>query len=80
MRKTLLIALAAAIPLLAVAGYAAAGGQSELADVRDATAAFHDLDVVEGKRKELSGKIQERYGIAKDEAEKQIDDWLTRVN
>jgi uncharacterized protein YjbJ (UPF0337 family) len=39
-----------------------------------------DLDVVEGKRKELSGKIQERYGIAKDEAEKQIDDWLTRVN
>src|SRR6185503_3685268 len=43
MRKTLLIALAAAIPLLAVAGYAAAGGQSKLADVRDATAAFHDL-------------------------------------
>ncbi len=36
MRKTLLIALAAAIPLLAVAGYAAAGGQSKLADVRDA--------------------------------------------
>ena len=43
MRKTLLIALAAALPLLGVAGYAAAGGQSELADVRDATAAFHDL-------------------------------------
>jgi uncharacterized protein YjbJ (UPF0337 family) len=39
-----------------------------------------DLDVVEGKRKELSGKIQERYGVAKDEAEKQIDDWLKRVN
>jgi uncharacterized protein YjbJ (UPF0337 family) len=39
-----------------------------------------DVDVVEGKRTELSGKIQERYGIAKDEAEKQIDDWLTRVN
>jgi uncharacterized protein YjbJ (UPF0337 family) len=39
-----------------------------------------DLDVVEGKRKELSGKIQERYGVAKDEAEKQIDDWLTRAN
>lgn len=39
-----------------------------------------DLDVVEGKRKELSGKIQERYGLAKDEAEKQIDDWLTKVN
>jgi uncharacterized protein YjbJ (UPF0337 family) len=39
-----------------------------------------DLDVVEGKRQELAGKLQERYGIAKDEAEKQIDDWLKRVN
>jgi uncharacterized protein YjbJ (UPF0337 family) len=39
-----------------------------------------DLDVVEGKREELSGKIQSRYGVAKDEAEKQIDDWLTRQN
>jgi uncharacterized protein YjbJ (UPF0337 family) len=39
-----------------------------------------DLDVVEGKRQELAGKIQERYGVAKDEAEKQIDDWLKRVN
>jgi len=39
-----------------------------------------DMDVVEGKRTELSGRIQERYGVAKDEAEKQIDDWLKRVN
>jgi len=39
-----------------------------------------DLDVVEGKRQELSGKIQERYGVAKDEAEKQIDNWLKSVN
>ncbi len=37
-----------------------------------------DLDVVAGKRTELSGKLQERYGIAKDEAERQIDDWATR--
>jgi len=35
-----------------------------------------DLDVVEGKRTELAGKIQERYGIARDQAERQIDDWL----
>lgn len=34
-----------------------------------------DLSVIEGNRKELSGKIQERYGIAKDEAQKQIDKW-----
>jgi uncharacterized protein YjbJ (UPF0337 family) len=35
-----------------------------------------DLTMVKGKRTELSGKLQERYGIAKDEAERQIDDWL----
>jgi uncharacterized protein YjbJ (UPF0337 family) len=39
-----------------------------------------DLDVVEGKRQQLSGKIQERYGLAKDEAERQIDDWLKRMH
>jgi len=38
-----------------------------------------DLDVVEGRRQELVGKIQERYGIAKDEAEKQVDTWLKDV-
>ena len=31
-----------------------------------------DLDVIEGDRKMLSGKLQERYGIAKDEAESQL--------
>lgn len=30
------------------------------------------LDVIAGKRDELAGKIQETYGIAKDEADKQI--------
>jgi len=34
-----------------------------------------DLSVVEGDRKQLAGKIQERYGIAKDEAEKQVHEW-----
>ena len=34
-----------------------------------------DLDVIAGKREQLAGKIQERYGIAKDEAEKQVDAW-----
>ncbi len=38
-----------------------------------------DLDVVEGRRAELVGKIQERYGIAKDEAEQQVDTWLQNV-
>lgn len=44
MRTRLLIAIAAALPLLGVAGYAMAGGQSELADVREATAAYHDVE------------------------------------
>ena len=30
------------------------------------------LDVVAGKRDQLSGKIQETYGVSKDEAEEQI--------
>jgi len=37
-----------------------------------------DLDVVDGKREELAGKIQNRYGIAKDEAERQLDEWQSR--
>jgi uncharacterized protein YjbJ (UPF0337 family) len=38
-----------------------------------------DLDVVEGRRAELVGKIQERYGVAKDEAERQVDNWLQSI-
>jgi uncharacterized protein YjbJ (UPF0337 family) len=34
-----------------------------------------DFDVIAGKRDQLAGKIQERYGVAKDEAEKQISAW-----
>ena len=31
------------------------------------------LDMIAGKRTELAGKIQEAYGITKDEAEEQIE-------
>jgi uncharacterized protein YjbJ (UPF0337 family) len=34
-----------------------------------------DFDVVNGRREELAGKLQERYGIAKDEADRQVSDW-----
>lgn len=34
-----------------------------------------DLDVIAGRRDQLSGKLQERYGIVKDEADQQIDIW-----
>lgn len=36
------------------------------------------LDVIAGKRDQLLGKIQESYGITKDEAEKQIRDFEAR--
>jgi uncharacterized protein YjbJ (UPF0337 family) len=39
-----------------------------------------DLNVIEGKRTELSGRLQARYGYAKDEAEKNIDTWLNSVH
>ena len=34
-----------------------------------------DLTQVAGHRDQLAGKIQERYGIAKDEAEEQLKAW-----
>jgi uncharacterized protein YjbJ (UPF0337 family) len=39
-----------------------------------------DLDVIEGKRTELAGRLQERYGYAKDQAEREIDTWLKSSN
>jgi uncharacterized protein YjbJ (UPF0337 family) len=35
-----------------------------------------DLQMVQGKREELVGRIQERYGYAKDQASREVDDWL----
>ncbi len=37
-----------------------------------------DLDVIKGSRKQLAGKIQERYGTAQEEVEREIDDWMLR--
>jgi uncharacterized protein YjbJ (UPF0337 family) len=34
------------------------------------------LDVTAGKREKLVGKIQETYGISKEESEKQVSSWL----
>lgn len=33
------------------------------------------LDVIAGQRDKLSGKLQEAYGISKDDAEKRISKW-----
>ncbi|HSV58938.1 MAG TPA: CsbD family protein [Variovorax sp.] len=37
-----------------------------------------DFDVIAGKRDQLLGRIQERHGISRDEAEKQVKDWESR--
>ena len=37
-----------------------------------------DLDIIEGKRDKLVGKVQERYGHAKDQAEREVDDWISK--
>ena len=34
-----------------------------------------DLTTINGKKDQLVGKIQERYGIAKEAAEKQVDEF-----
>jgi uncharacterized protein YjbJ (UPF0337 family) len=38
-----------------------------------------DLEIVAGRRDQLAGKIQERYGVAKDEAEKQLAEWQRKA-
>jgi uncharacterized protein YjbJ (UPF0337 family) len=35
-----------------------------------------DLDQIEGQREKLVGKLRERYGLARDRAERDVDDWL----
>ena len=34
-----------------------------------------DLAAINGRRDQLEGKIQERYGLAKDQAKKDVDAW-----
>ena len=35
-----------------------------------------DVDVIEGRRESLVGKIQERYGISREEADREVREWL----
>ncbi|MCL7465180.1 CsbD family protein [Phaeovulum sp. NW3] len=34
-----------------------------------------ELDQIKGRREELVGLVQERYGRAKDEVEREVDEW-----
>lgn len=38
-----------------------------------------ELQQIDGDRQRLVGKVQEKYGLAKDEAEKQVDEWAEKV-
>ena len=35
-----------------------------------------DLTAINGRREELEGTIQQRYGLAKDQVRQQVDDWF----
>ena len=35
-----------------------------------------DLEYIDARREQLVGRIQERYGVMKDDAERQVDRWL----
>ncbi len=39
-----------------------------------------DLDVAAGKRDKLVGRVQERYGKAKDEAEREVDSYFSKLS
>lgn len=34
-----------------------------------------DLEVIAGRRDQLVGRIQERFGIAREDADRQVADW-----
>lgn len=38
-----------------------------------------DLEQAKGHRDKLVGKIQEKYGIGKEEAEKQVSEWESKA-
>ena len=39
-----------------------------------------DLDIIAGKKDQLIGKLQEKYGITKEEAERQVEGWDPEVS
>lgn len=45
--------------------------QEKWADLTD-----DDIDQIDGDREKLSGKLQEKYGWAKEDAERNIDDFF----
>jgi len=38
-----------------------------------------DLMLIQGKKDQLSGVLQQRYGLAKEDAERQLDDFVVTL-
>ena len=38
-----------------------------------------DLDVIKGRRTELEGFLQKRYGYAKEKVKTEVDSWLNKL-
>jgi uncharacterized protein YjbJ (UPF0337 family) len=39
-----------------------------------------DLDIVQGQKDQLIGRLQERKGIARDQAEREVDEWARTLS
>jgi uncharacterized protein YjbJ (UPF0337 family) len=53
-------------------------GSSSRARSRNGKLSDDDLDRIAGKRDQLEGTIQERYGLEKDRAKADVDAWCNR--
>jgi uncharacterized protein YjbJ (UPF0337 family) len=40
----------------------------------------NDLEVIDGQHDQLIGKIQQRYGIAREAAQKQVEEWNSALS
>jgi uncharacterized protein YjbJ (UPF0337 family) len=38
-----------------------------------------DIDVIAGKQDQLIGKLQQRYGMARDEADRSVREWMDGI-
>jgi uncharacterized protein YjbJ (UPF0337 family) len=48
--------------------------QAKWGDITD-----DELQIAEGRREQLVGLVQEKYGHAKEAAEREVDDWVSRL-
>ena len=39
-----------------------------------------DLEYIAGNKDQFTGRLQERYGIAKEEAQRQLEDWQSGLS